>query len=50
MWVKRKDKVYKRLHTKRFGTNRDGQSGQRQSDTDRINIHKGRQTDRDGQR
>ncbi len=50
MWVKRKDKVYKRHHTKKFGTNRGGQSGQGQSDTDRIKIYKDRQTDRDGQR
>jgi hypothetical protein len=52
MWVKKKDKVYKRhhtVHTKRFGTD---SGGQRRKGTVRhgqrwIKIYKDRQTDRD---
>jgi hypothetical protein len=57
MWVKRKMKVYKRHHTKKLGTNRGGQSGQGQSDTDSYEKNKDRhrdlmdtEADRDGQK
>jgi hypothetical protein len=51
MGIKRKDKVYKRHHTKKFGSNRGGQSGQGQSDTDRKKyIKTGRRIGMDGDR
>ncbi len=54
MGQKERQSLQKTSYTKKFETNRDGQSGQGQTDTDRIKIYKDAdgqertETDRDG--